>query len=95
MSSILFIFYSEGIFYITPVVARILANQTALFEIAFNPDRGSSFFVRDLVGDIFAERQEDRSGEGTLIFPAITSVRLIGAYILFLCLSSLHNAAVT
>lgn len=77
-----FIFYTEAIFYITPAVARIPASQTALFEIAFNPDRGSSFFARDLVGDVFAERQEE--GEETPAFPAITSVRLIGAYALFL-----------
>jgi len=57
---------------------RIPANQTALFEVAFNPNRTSSFFARDLVGDVFVKPQEDR--EETLTFPAITTVRLIGAY---------------
>ncbi|KAG5308054.1 CFA65 protein, partial [Acromyrmex insinuator] len=68
----------EGIFIITPTVTRIPANQTALFEVAFNPDRTSSFFARDLVGDVFVKPQEDRFGEETLTFPAITTVRLIG-----------------
>ncbi|XP_011870310.1 PREDICTED: coiled-coil domain-containing protein 108 isoform X1 [Vollenhovia emeryi] len=67
----------EGIFSITPTGTRILANQTVLFEVAFNPNRGSCFFARDLVGDVFAE-QQDRSREETLAFPAIMSVRLIG-----------------
>ncbi|XP_018338048.1 PREDICTED: coiled-coil domain-containing protein 108-like [Trachymyrmex septentrionalis] len=66
----------EGIFNITPTSMRIPANQTALFEVAFNPNRTSSFFARDLVGDVFVKPQEDR--EETLTFPAITTVRLIG-----------------
>lgn len=85
--------YIEGIFYVTPAVARILAGQSALFEVAFNPDRDSSFFAIDLVGDVFAEQQEGRSEKETLVFPAITCVRLIGAFVLFLPLSlRLHNA---
>ncbi|XP_018393695.1 PREDICTED: uncharacterized protein LOC108772623 [Cyphomyrmex costatus] len=68
----------EGIFNITPTITKIPANQTALFEVTFNPNRASSFFARDLVGDVFVKRQEDRFGEETLTFPAITSVRLIG-----------------
>jgi len=62
-----------------PAISKIPTSQTVLFEVAFRPDRGSSFFARDLVGDVFVERQEERSGEETLTFPAITSVRLIGA----------------
>ncbi|XP_025995873.1 cilia- and flagella-associated protein 65 [Solenopsis invicta] len=68
----------EGIFDITPAVARIPASQTALFEIAFSPNRGSSLFGNDLIGDVFVEQQEDRSEKETLIFPTIMSVRLIG-----------------
>ncbi|TGZ46630.1 Uncharacterized protein DBV15_04028 [Temnothorax longispinosus] len=68
----------EGIFSITPAVAKIPASQTALFEVAFSPNRGSSFFTRDLVGDVFVEQQKDRSRKETLEFPTIMSVRLIG-----------------
>ncbi|XP_011701694.1 PREDICTED: uncharacterized protein LOC105458232 isoform X2 [Wasmannia auropunctata] len=68
----------KEIFVITPTIARIPASQTALFEVTFSPDRASNFFARDLVGDVFVERQENHSGEEALTFPAITSVRLIG-----------------
>jgi len=74
----------EGIFIITPTVTRIPTSQTALFEVAFNPNRTSSFFARDLVGEIFVKSQEDHFGEETLTFPAIITVRLIGAHSLFL-----------
>ncbi|RLU26569.1 hypothetical protein DMN91_000365 [Ooceraea biroi] len=68
----------EGIFNITPATASVLASQTALFEVAFNPTSKSNLFVRELVGYVFTKQQEDYSYEGVLAFPTITSVRLIG-----------------
>ncbi|KAL6261473.1 hypothetical protein P5V15_006563 [Pogonomyrmex californicus] len=68
---------TEGIFNVTPAIAKIPASQTALFEVTFSPDRGSNLFARDLIGDVFTERQKGSNKE-ILTFPAIMSVRLIG-----------------
>jgi len=72
----------EGIFNITPITARIPANQTALFEVTFNPDSKNNLFAKEFIGYVFTKQEEYYSYEEILAFPMITSVRLIGARIL-------------
>lgn len=69
---------AEEIFSIMPAIARIPANQTALFEVIFSPNKEDNLFAKDLVGHVFSEQQKDDFYEEILTFPTIVSVRLIG-----------------
>ncbi|XP_072767070.1 cilia- and flagella-associated protein 65 [Anoplolepis gracilipes] len=68
----------EEIFDITPAIAKVPARQTVLFEVTFNPDKESNLFARELIGYVFTEQEEDLPSEEAVVFPTITSVRLIG-----------------
>lgn len=74
---------TEGIFNVTPVIAKIPASQTALFEVVFSPNRRSNLFAKELIGYVFSEEQQtDDSTKEILAFPTIVSARLTGTRVL-------------
>ncbi|XP_050455314.1 cilia- and flagella-associated protein 65-like [Cataglyphis hispanica] len=68
----------EEIFDIIPVITKVPAGQTVLFEVTFSPDKGSNLFAREFIGYVFTDQQENLFYQENVVFPVITSVRLIG-----------------
>ncbi|XP_076545308.1 cilia- and flagella-associated protein 65 isoform X5 [Osmia lignaria lignaria] len=62
----------DGIFTITPYKMHVRANQSALFEVTFNPNARNNLYGRELIASAFFEQQQD------VYFPIIISVRVIG-----------------
>ncbi|XP_046143458.1 LOW QUALITY PROTEIN: cilia- and flagella-associated protein 65-like [Osmia bicornis bicornis] len=62
----------DGIFTVTPYRMHVRANQSALFELTFNPNARNNLFGRELIASAFFEQQQD------VYFPIIISVRVIG-----------------
>lgn len=71
----------EKIFDVTPAIVKVPAYQTVLFEITFNPNKRSNLFAREFIGYVFIEQKN--LYEETVVFPAITSVRLIGTCVFY------------
>ncbi|CAK9816862.1 Cilia- and flagella-associated protein 65 [Anthophora quadrimaculata] len=63
---------TDGIFNVSPQEMEIRLNQSALFELTFNPDVKNNLFGREIIGSVFLEQKNLST------FPFVTSVTVIG-----------------